>query len=249
MEIVSRKNEKALHMKKLGSSASYRRECGEFFADGRKLLEEAVKWQVEIHDVFYCEEEPTGLPDSARVYKVSRQVMESVSPLKTPQDVVFSAKLPVQDSRPSLAGALILENMQDPGNVGTMLRTANAFGIGTVLLVGNCADPWSPKTLRAGMGAAFRQKTVTMTLDEFSKHRDGTVPVYGAALRRDSSDLRTASLKGCAVAIGNEGSGLTEEFLNLCDGTVIIPMTPQCESLNAAAAAAVIMWEMAKDNL
>jgi len=249
LEIASRKNEKALHMKKLGSSAQYRRECGEFFADGRKLLEEAVKWNVEIHDVFYCEDEPQGLPATARVYKVTRAVMESVSPLKTPQDVVFSAKLPEQDAKPSLAGALILENMQDPGNVGTMLRTANAFGIGTVLLVGSCADPWSPKTLRAGMGAAFRQKVVTLTLEEFREVRNGTVPVYGAALRRDSADLRTAPIKGCAFAIGNEGSGLTEEFLNLCDGTVIIPMTPMCESLNAAAAAAVIMWEMAKDNL
>ena len=248
MDITSRKNEKAVHMKKLGSSKEYRRICGEFLCDGGKLLQEAVKWKAGIRWVFTCGDVPEGLPEGARVFQVTREVIEAVSPLKTPQDVVFSVAMPERHEACGLSGAVILENMQDPGNVGTMIRTANAFGIDTVVLVGSCADPWSAKTVRASMGAVFRQRIAELTHEELRGMR-GDVPIIGAALRRDARDLREADLAGCAVAIGNEGGGLTEELLSMCSGSVIIPMRPECESLNAAAAAAVIMWEMSRDRI
>ena len=114
--------------------------------------------------------------------------------------------------------------------------------------MGECADLYNPKTVRATMGAIFRQRVAELTLEEL-RELSKVTPVYGAALRKDAVDIRKLDLSGAAVAIGNEGSGLSEELLELCAGTVIIPMSPRCESLNAAVAASVAMWEMSRDRL
>ena len=248
MDITSRKNERAVRMKKLGSSKEFRRIAGEFLCDGKKLLQEAVKSGAEITQVFACGELDVELPGSVQVYSVTREVIEAVSPLKTPQDVVFSVKLPGPSGGCGIDGCIVLENMQDPGNVGTVLRTANAFGIKGVILTGACADPWGPKAVRATMGAIFRQNIREMTLEQLSVAAKAT-PLLGAALSDRAVDMRKMNLTGCAVAVGSEGSGLTEALLDICSGQIIIPMRPDCESLNAAAAASIIMWEMSKSSL
>ena len=141
--------------------------------------------------------------------------------------------------------AIVLESVQDPGNVGTVIRTANAFRIGAVILTGDCADVYHPRTVRATMGAIFRQNVLVMdksSLKDFLK--ESGLPLYGAALSERAKDLRELSLRHAAVAIGSEGRGLSEELLALCDEELIIPMNPDSESLNAAVAAALVMWEM-----
>ncbi len=146
-----------------------------------------------------------------------------------------------------LRNAIVLENVQDPGNVGTVIRTANALHIDAVILTGSCADLYQPKTVRATMGAIFRQKVLRVERDYLGGFlRDQQLPLYGAALSEDARDLRGLSLKNAAVAIGSEGQGLSEELLRLCDGQLIIPMNPDSESLNAAVAASIVMWEMAR---
>lgn len=248
--ITSRKNETVHNMKKLGESSAYRAERGEFMLEGAKLLIDAVANGAEIREVLYCGERPEDIPEGVAAQEVSRDIIEYISAQKTPQNVVFSAAIPKAEGQPQLSGAVILENIQDPGNVGTMLRTANAFGIREAILVGACADLWNPKTVRASMGAVFRERTFRLSLEELRElKKKEKVTVYGAALGEDSSDIRSAKLIDSAVAIGNEGKGLSAELLELCDKRLIIPMAPECESLNAAAAAAVFMWEMAKDNL
>ena len=244
--IKSRKNEKIVHMKKLGSSASYRRETGETLCDGVKLLREALSHGVEVIAVLTSTE--VSVPDGVKVYQVERELLEYVSPMKTPQDVLFSCKTPDLADKGDIKNAIILENIQDPGNVGTMIRTANAFSVDTVILTGDCADPFSPKTIRASMGASFRQKMVRMDMDEIASLKE-KMPIYGAALSDRSVDIGSVNLKNSAVVIGNEGSGLTDEMLDLCSGEIIIPMNPDCESLNAGAAAAVVMWEMRRANV
>lgn len=248
-EITSRKNDRVTHAKKLASSAEARRESGEFFADGEKLLREAVMWGIEVCDVFFAGEGPQNIPDSARLYKVPREIIEYISPMKTPQNVLFTAKIPQREQTPELRGSVVLENMQDPGNVGTMIRSANAFGLRSVLLLSDCADPWSPKTIRASMGAVFRENVFFVTYEALEALVASGVKLYGAALSEKSVDVRRCDLRDAAVAIGNEGNGLTERLLAMASGEIIIPMNSQCESLNAAAAAAVIMWEMARDSL
>ena len=244
MDITSRKNEKAVHLKKLGASGEYRREHGEFLCDGGKLLLEAIKWGAEIHDVLFCGEPPEGLPAGARAFSASRDVIDAVSPLKTPQDVVFSCAIPEEREKDIPAGSILLENMQDPQNVGAILRTANAFSVPAVVTVGACADPWSPKAVRASMGAIFRQKLIQADYGDIEALKGAGLRIFGAALGDKSEDIREVSLENAAVAVGNEGGGLSEKLISLCDKLVIIPMNTQCESLNAAVAASVIMWEM-----
>ena len=245
--IISRKNEKAVHLKKLGADSGYRREKGAFYCDGEKLLDEAVKNGADIEMVFTCDSLSVRLPESVPVYETTYDVIESISPMKTPQKVIFSCR-----ERPGsvISGGgkyIVLEDLQDPGNVGTVLRTAGAMGIDGVLLVGACADPYNHKAVRASMGAVFRVPFCAATLTELEDILSkNDLRLCGAALAEGCRDIRDIELDNCAVAIGSEGHGLSEALLDMCDEKVIIPMDPRCESLNAAVAAAIIMWEMAR---
>lgn len=177
---------------------------------------------------------------------VPPEVMASISPAKTPQGVLFTCRVPVLPVPETLPGRryVVLDGVQDPGNVGTVLRTLDAFDADGLLLTGGCADPFGPKTVRASMGAVFRRPVWSVTPEELGDllRRSG-IPLYGAALRPDAMDARQADYSRCALAIGSEGRGLSREVLDLCDKTVLIPMSPRCESLNAAIAAAVLLWE------
>lgn len=242
-KITSRKNEYLLHLKKLASDSAYRRECGEFLCDSPKLLKEAQKWEVPITAVISTE----GVEwDGARCVKVPEDVMTSISPMKTPQGVLLTCKLPDMKAPEILPGRryVVLDGVQDPGNVGTILRTLDAFDADGLILLPGCADPYSPKTVRASMGAVFRRPVYMMTAQEMKAllERSG-IPLYGAALREDTMDARAVDYEPSAIAIGSEGRGLTAEVLELCDKTIRIPMSQRCESLNAAIAATVLLWE------
>lgn len=245
MIITSRKNEKVQHLKKLGYDSSYRSECGEMLCDGVKLLKEAISSHMHICDVFVSGELDFDIPQCDNFYETERDIIEYISQQKTPQNVIFSIKIPEFGESDSIINSIVLENIQDPGNVGTVLRTANAFNISQVILVGECADPYSPKTIRASMGAVFKKRIIRMSVRELISHK-GDASLLAAALSDNAEDIRNVSLTNCAVCIGNEGNGLTKELIDACDKSIIIPMTPQCESLNASVAAGVIMWEMAK---
>ena len=245
--ITSRSNALLAHIRRLASSGGYRRQCGEYLGDSPKLLQEALGWGAELVAVV-CGDgvELPPLPASVRAVRVPADVMVSVSPMKTPQGVLFTCRMPGLTLPEKLTGRryAVLEGVQDPGNVGTVLRTLDAFdGDGLILLPG-CADVYSPKTLRASMGAVFRRPVWACTALELRAALDRSgLPLYGAALRQDTQDARRVDFSRCAVAIGSEGRGLTQELLDLCDGTVRIPMSPRCESLNAAVAASVLLWE------
>lgn len=246
--IHSRQNALCTHMRRLAASRSYRREKGEFFCDSPKLLEEALAWNAPIRAVLYTADAALPpLPQGVRAAEVTAEVMRSVSPMEAPQGVVFSCAMGSDAPPKALTGSryLVLDGVQDPGNVGTMLRTADAFDCEGLFLLPGCADLYNPKTVRGTMGVLFRRPVWRCGLDELSDLlRAAALPLYGAALRDDTADIRMLDMKRCAVAIGNEGHGLSEELLRRCDRTVKIPMSERCESLNAAAAAAVLLWEM-----
>ncbi|MBR3641640.1 MAG: RNA methyltransferase, partial [Oscillibacter sp.] len=120
-------------------------------------------------------------------------------------------------------------------------------GADGAILTGECADPYHPKTIRATMGAIFRLPVFRASAEELAALLNASdIPLYGAALREDTEDARNVDYTRCAVAIGSEGRGLTEEILAKCDRTIRIPMRERCESLNAAVAAAVLLWEAAR---
>ena len=242
--ISSRKNPLLQQVRKLLTSRAERRKTGLFVADGTKLLEEAVKYWPGLQTVILSEGVEAHVPEHVRVVRVPEDVMASISPMEAPQGAVFLGKLPVNREFEPKKGMLILDGVQDPGNIGTILRTADAMDVPVVLLEG-CADPWSWKVIRSTMGAAFRTPVVQASWEEvLQKCRAANIPIGVTALSDRAVDIRTADLAEMALVIGSEGRGVRHEILENADRELIIPMNPHCESLNAAIAAAIVMWEI-----
>ena len=242
--ITSRKNPLLQQVKKLLSSRKAREEAGLFAADGVKLLGEAVRWYPGLDTVILSDGVHVDVPESVRLFRVPEDVMASISPMESPQGALFLCRLPEKKTYAPTPGCLLLDGIQDPGNLGTILRTADALDIPVTLLEG-CADPYSPKTVRASMGAVFRTQPVKADWAEV-KAACGVagIPVAVTALSQRAKDLRNADLRSMAVVIGSEGQGVRREILESADGELIIPMNKRCESLNAAVAAAIVMWQM-----
>ncbi len=246
--VTSRSNPLAAHIKKLRGSRSYRRETGCFFCEGLKMLSEALRWEAGLLTVVAAE--GVSLPPlsgAVRQVTVPESLLSSLADTETPQGVLFVCAMPSLAPPAKLEGKryLVLDGVQDPGNVGTILRTADAFGADGVFLLNGCADPFSPKTVRSTMGAVFRLPIWETDADNLrGLLRDAGIPIFAAALSPEAADVRSADLSRAAVVIGSEGSGISKEVLALADRSIIIPMTSRCESLNAAAAAAVTLWEM-----
>lgn len=249
MEIItSRKNKTVAHLRRLGREREYRDEQHEFLCDGIKLLREAIAWNAEITCVAYCGDFPFQVP-CRTIIEIPQELLDYISPMKNPSKVIFSVKMLDSVSiQPNTA--IVLDTIQDPGNLGTILRTANAFQIDIVLLCGQCADIYNPKTVRASMGAVFRQPVLSIPVNKLKEYLSSfNLRLFGTALSDSAVDIRGVDLTGAALAIGSEGKGLSDALLSLCDKQIIIPMSEQCESLNAAVAAAIIMWELNKTQI
>ena len=249
--ITSRQNPLMVRIKKLGQSRALRREEGVFVCEGPKLIEEALKWGACVETLLAAEGKtpPQGLPRESRRVEVPDSLLQAVSSVETPQGLLAVCRTPSLTPPDKLSGGryLVLDGVQDPGNLGTIWRTADAFGADGLLLVNGCADPWSPKTIRATMGACFRLSAWETDLETVRALLDGAgIPLYATALRADTADVRQVDLKRAAVVIGSEGRGISEEALALCRRTIKIPMRERCESLNAAMAAGVVLWEMCR---
>lgn len=269
--ISSRHNQTIVSICKLSDRKN--REAARLFRfDGIKLCAEAILACVEpvyillrrgdcepvsqrIRDICGKSPRDTG----ARVIVLENSLFDAVSEEKSPEGVITVAKyidkfhkVATIDSNSAFFDGLgsrimLLEDIRDPGNLGTIMRSAAALGIDELILCGDCADIYSPKTVRGSMGALFRLK--------LSLCRDSAAAVRGiqtagrrvlaAALADNARPVKQAGLRASdCIAIGNEGHGLGREVLDLCDGSVIIPMRAGSESLNAATAAAIFMWEI-----
>ena len=234
-QIRSRKNQYILHLRALAKDNDARRDAGEYVCDGEKLLHEALQFGAEVTSVLWRDAAAFPLPDGIVQYTADAELVAYASPLMHSPGPVFTVRIPEMCLPEPLRHVIVLEGVQDPGNVGTVIRTANALGMDAVVLTGACADLYSPKTVRAAMGALFRQTVLTCSMDELMQ----LLHAHGLKLRR-------VPLSPAAVAIGSEGRGLSAQLLSQCDGQIIIPMQPGAESLNAAVAAAVVMWEIAR---
>ena len=242
--ITARKNPLLQQVRKLLSSRKERENTGLFVADGTKLLAEAVKWWPGLHTVILSDGVEADVPDHVRVVSVPKDVMESISPMQAPQGALFLCRLPEKKAFVPQPGMLLLDGIQDPGNLGTILRTADALQIPVALLEG-CADPYSHKVVRASMGAVFRTQPVQTTWEQVKTAcATADIPVAVTALSDRAEDIRSAKLGAMAVVIGSEGQGVRKEILESAQAELIIPMNPNCESLNAAIAAAIVMWQM-----
>lgn len=243
--ITSRKNAFIQQLRRLVSSRKEREAAGLYVADGTKLLQEAVRYG-NLDTVVLSEGVEAQVPETVRLIRVSPEIMEYVSPMETPQGAIFLCRLPKEKPFAPQRGVLLLDGIQDPGNVGTILRTADALDVPVVLLEG-CADPYNHKTVRASMGAVFRTDVIRSTWAEVKAAcREAGIPIGVTALSDSSRDIRTYDLQQMAVVIGSEGRGVRQDVLDSADAQMIIPMNPHCESLNAAAAATIVLWQMTK---
>lgn len=242
--ITSRKNPLLQQVKRLLTSRKEREEAGLFVSDGIKLLQEAIRWWQGLDTVILSRNVDITIPDGVRTVVVPEDVMASISPMQTPQGALFLCRLPEQLPFAPKPGMLLLDGIQDPGNLGTILRTADALQIPVALLEG-CADPYSHKVVRASMGAVFRMEIMRTTwLEAQAACEAAGITVGVTALNDTAKDLREAPLDTMAVVIGSEGQGVRREILESAGQALIIPMNPNCESLNAAIAAAIVMWQM-----
>ena len=242
--ITSRKNPFLQQVKRLLSSKKEREAAGLFVSDGTKLLEEAVTWYDGLDTVILSDGIEAQVPAHVRTIRVPEDVMASISPMETPQGAMFLCRLPEKKAFVPQKGMLILDGIQDPGNLGTILRAADALDVPVVLLEG-CADPYSHKVVRSSMGAVLRVQPMQASWQEVREACAAAGILIGVtALSDRAKDLRRSDLTSMAVVIGSEGRGVRREILEAADAELIIPMNPHCESLNAAVAATIVMWEM-----
>ena len=242
--ITARKNPLIQQVRRLLSSRKERQQAGLFVADGTKLLEEAVRWYDGLDTVILSDGVEVSLPSHVRVIRVPEELMAYISPMEAPQGALFLCRLPEKKAFVPQKGMLILDGIQDPGNLGTILRTADALDVPVVLLEG-CADPYSHKVVRASMGAVLRTHVYLSSWEQVRAGcQEAGIPIGVTALSARAKDLRQSPLASIAVVIGSEGQGVRTQILEQADAELIIPMNPHCESLNAAVAATIVMWQM-----
>ncbi|QEY34238.1 RNA methyltransferase [Caproiciproducens galactitolivorans] len=259
-QITSRKNEIIKQAARLCTSAEIRREHGLYLVEGARLCRDAAQSGVKIETLFYTaqaeekyKEYIASAADSAQtVYEVAPHVAALLSETKTPQGVFCVCKMnrAVREVRTIPVGRhyLALENLQDPANLGAILRTAEALGIGGVILGGSCCDIYSPKALRASMGAVFRLPFFLAPdmLCAIKLLRDMNFACFAAVPDAAAQPVTAVNFHNhpTVLIVGNEGNGLAKETIQACSGRVTIPMLGRAESLNASASAAILMWEM-----
>lgn len=226
-----------------------------FVAEGIKMFKEAPKeWlkQVYVSESFMQEKEHRALLTDCPYEILSDAVFSSVSDTQTPQGILAVLQMPEYTLSQFLAGSkthiLVLENIQDPGNLGTMLRTGEGAGVTGVIMNQGTADLFNPKTIRATMGSIYRVPyLVTENLENTITALKGNgVSVYAAHLEGAAEYDSFNYKKPTAFLIGNEGNGLSDSMAAMADASVRIPMEGRVESLNAAVSAAVLMYECSR---
>ena len=255
--ITSRTNPRVVAASSL-KEKKYRDETGLFLIDGKKLFYEAVSSGISLKEVF-C------IPEFEREVRlhcpeidpcvVSKDILEKISPEKSPDGIVsvagridklhFFNKIYTNEDFASVKRLFILSGVRDPGNVGTIVRTASAMGIDELIMSSDCADIYSPRSVRASMGAVFRQKIsfADSLCQAISSIRKAGYRVLSAVL--DESAIRIDDINDfekTVFVVGNEGHGLSADVIAACDGGVFIPMKNGVESLNVAVASAIFMW-------
>ncbi len=226
-------------LRSLGRSASNRRKAGQFIVEGPVLVEELMASPIEVSYLVGSDELLEVHADSGvDLFNAHLGKFRDAMSTQTPQPLAAVAKIP-EPVPLGTGGALALVEMSDPGNAGTMIRTAEAAGMGVVAFVGDCVDTWNPKVVRASAGAVFRQPIARVSIDELFEATSS--PILATVI--DSGDhYLEANLIDAVLCMGNEARGLPDEFIQRCSGSITIPLAGPTESLNVAAAAAVVVF-------
>lgn len=236
---------------------SDRWEEGACVLEGPDLIDAALDSGIEVEALYIEERALTSTACSASIARAQEQrvpifslpegTLYKVADTKSPQPLLATAKFRVRQLAeiPVDRAILVLDTIRDPGNAGTMIRSADAAGVAAVIFSGECVDPFNPKTLRSSAGSVFHLPLVVgPSLAEVTETLRGRGVASFAAVVRGGSDFRSTDLSaGCAIVIGNESSGLGPEATALCDGELSIAMAGRAESLNAGVAASLLLFE------
>lgn len=259
LKLTSKDNNGIKNAVKLKNSSKYRRKSGLFTAEGLRVCYDAYLSGAQIDSVFvtddalrkYAEKLDELCKNADKSFIVTDEIFGIISDTQSPQGVLCIIKTLDKaghfDTIENGGKFLALENIQDPNNLGTVLRTAEAFGVTGVIMSADCCDIYNPKVVRGSMGAVFRLPFITIdSIPRFlAEHPQLTS--YAAVVDVSAEKLTDIDFSQASVAvIGNEGNGLREDTVKACNHKITIPMRGKAESLNASTAASIIIWEMIK---
>ena len=235
--IESIHNDKIKYLEKL-SQKKYRDQEGLFLIEGRHLVEEASK-------TGYLEEVLSLKEENIKTTIVSQKVLNYLSNQQSGTDIIGICKK--MDERAIKGNIVILDDIGDPGNLGTIIRSALAFNIDTIVLSKHSVDLYNPKVIRSTEGMLFHINILRRDLNEFIKTIKNTHKILGTSVEGGSSITKYHNVSNFALIIGSEGQGMHEELKKLCDDLIYIPMNNKCESLNAGVSASILMYELDKE--
>lgn len=258
--ITSKDNEIIKNIRKL-KDKKYREQENKYIIEGIKLIEEAVEEKAKIDTVIVCEDcienetiEQNLMYEIAKyncIY-VSQKVFSAVTEVTNPQGIlaVVNKENNEDDIDYNQDVILVLDGIQDPGNLGTILRTVDSCGLNQIIISSKTADAYNPKVVRSTMGAIFRVKVIisqdlTKTLKEIKKHKFKVV----ATSLKTEENIYDVDYSKKAIVIGNEANGVSNEILELADIKAKIPMLGKTESLNASVATSVILYEYVRQKI
>ncbi len=261
MQVISSKdNELVKHIKKL-KDKKYRDESNEYIVEGVKLIEEAVKENAKIKKIIVCEdttrtyEIPTNVMLEIAKYEciyVTDKIFSAITQVTNPQGImaIIEKSNPNQEIDYSQDIIVALDDVQDPGNLGTILRTVDSIGLNQIIVSKETADVFNPKVVRSTMGAIFRIKIIEVedlkqTIKEMKKHH---FKLMVTSLQTENS-IYDIDFRKKIIVIGNESNGVSKEIQDMADEKAKIPMLGQTESLNASVAAGIVMYEYVRQKL
>jgi RNA methyltransferase, TrmH family len=239
--------------------SKYRLEEGLFIAEGIKLVDELLRSNFKIHSIYALPEWIAAghIPQNrylVEINQITQLELEKISTLGTPNQVLALAKIPVSGLLPDISGEwiMMLDQLRDPGNLGTIIRTADWFGIDRIIVSLNSVDVWNPKVVQASMGSVFRIPVYSTDLETFLSENNRKVPVYGTFLKGELLTDIKFKQEGIVV-IGNESNGITDRIMPYITSRITIPAATtgyggRAESLNASVAAAVLCYEIRKQH-
>ena len=253
MKITSKDNEQIKHIKKL-KEKKYREEYNEFIIEGIKMIEEAISENVKIKSIIICDDcKSQGAIPNELMYEIAKlnciyvaeKVFNTITDVINPQGIMAIVEKPkLEEINYSESNFLLLDNIQDPGNLGTILRTADSLDMKQIIVSKGTADAYNLKVVRSTMGAIFRVKIIEVQslnkiVKEMKKHK---IKVYATDLQTDKS-IYDVDYEKSAIVIGNEANGVSKEVLEEASQRIKIPMLGKTESLNAAVATSIILYE------
>lgn len=258
--ITSKDNELVKHIRKL-KDKKYRDESNEYIIEGTNLIEEAVKEKAKIKKVIICEnttktyELPTNIRLEIAKYEciyVSEKIFNLITQVTNPQGIMAIVEKTTKEDEIDYTQDLIvmLDDIQDPGNLGTILRTIDSIGLKQIIVSKETADAFNPKVVRSTMGAIFRIKIIESenlidTIKNIKKHH---FKLIVTSLQTDNT-IYDINYNKKIIVIGNEGNGVSKEIQDMADEKIKIPMLGKTESLNASVATGIVLYEYVRQKL